>query len=121
MRQGIGTTHYWPGNQPIPERPATPQGGGTRRLASPSHSPVEASWGEMPFLSRQSRLPKRTRRILERQPREGLDHYCRQGRLVLLAEQRHRSPGRVRERLAELGRSDPFVTTLREPSRLERL
>src|SRR6266702_5456575 len=121
MRPWIGTTHPWPGNQPIPERPTPPYGGGTRRLASPSHSPVEVSRGEMPFLSRQSRLPKRTRRILERQPREGLDHYCRQGHLVLLTERHHRSPRRVRERLAELGRSDPFVTTLREPSRLERL
>src|SRR6266436_240335 len=121
MRQGIGTSHCWPGNRPIPERPMTPQGGELRRLASPSHSPAMASRGEMPFLSKQSRLPKRTRRILERQPREGSDHYCRQGRLVLLTERHHRSPGRVRERLVKLGRPYPFVTILREPSRLERL
>src|SRR5467141_3444878 len=121
MRQGIGTIHYSPGNQPTPERPTTPQEGGLRPPTSPSHSPATASWGEMPFLSRRSQLPMTTRRILGRQPREGSDHCCRQGRLVLLVEQRHQSPGRVRERLAELGRSDPFVTTLREPSRLERL
>src|SRR5206468_4575099 len=121
MRQEIGPTRYSAENQPILGRPRTPREGGPRRSTSPSHCLATVSSGEMPFESRQNQLPKRARRVSEPQPREGSIHHYQQGCQVLPAEQLPRSLGLSRERRGELGRSDPFVTALREPSRLEQL
>src|SRR5207249_4351421 len=121
MRQEIGPTRYSAESQPILGRPMTPRGGGPRRSTSPSHCLATVSSGELLFESRQNQLPMRARRVSEPQSREGSIHHYQQGCHVLLAEQLPRNLGLGRERRAELGRSGPFVTALREPSRLEQL